>query len=84
MIDLNHTKRFHILGQEVDLFASETAYGWQSIAEINKVYYHLGNVLINIETAILAWQDVNHKILDKDEIESVMIQNSLKQAKKPL
>lgn len=79
MIELDLMRTFSIMGSDVSLFSSETAYGWQTCAEISsnfadKVihnYHYLGDMFINIETAILAWQELNNRLLTQAEITEV-------------
>lgn len=56
----------------VELYSSETAYGWQTVGVIGDIYYQMGDDLINLETAINCWQEVNGSILSQEEIQKVM------------
>lgn len=54
---------FNISNDEVNLISDETEYGRNTVAEINDIYYFLGNVEPNILQAINAWQKIYNKIL---------------------
>lgn len=66
---------YYIQDSAVELFSSETAYGWKTIAEVSKTYHYLDDELINIETAINLWQYLNNRLLSQEEIQKVMDDN---------
>lgn len=78
MNEYNDIKIYQIKDTQVGMFSSETAYGWQTIAEVNQQYYYLGDQLFNIATAIVLWENLNNVILNPEEVEKVMLDNSMK------
>lgn len=59
----------------VELYSSETAYGWQTVGIIDDVIYQMGDDIINIETAINCFQEVYGVTLTQEEIQQVMDSN---------
>lgn len=78
MNEYNDFVVYRIKDLDIYMTASETAYGWQTIAEINRQYYYLGDQLFNIATAIVLWENLNNIILSPEEVEKVMLDNSMK------
>jgi hypothetical protein len=68
---------FTILGEEINLISSETAYGRSTVAEINDQYHYLDNELPTISAAIFAWQELNNRDLTNEELHQVMVDNKL-------
>jgi len=68
---------FTILGEEIALISSDTAYGRSTIAEINNQYHYLDEELPTIASAIFAWQEVYNRDLSNDELRQVMVDNKL-------
>jgi len=68
---------FTILGEDIPIISSETAYGRSTVAEINGHYYYLDSELSSISSAIFAWQEVNNTDLSAEEIQQIMIDNKL-------
>lgn len=68
MIVYDKTIKFNVLGTEILLFDSETAYGWHTYAEIDNRFYFLGDIYCNTEAAINLWQDINGRLLSAQEI----------------
>jgi hypothetical protein len=68
---------FTVLGEEIALISSETAYGQSTVAEINGQYHYLDNELPTIASAIFAWQELNNRDLTSDELHQVMTDNKL-------
>lgn len=77
MIAYNTATPYFILGDRLEFFSNETAYGWMTIIYMYQAYHHLGNQLVNLRTAIDLWQKINGILLTQEEIEMVMIENSL-------
>lgn len=83
VINLSHA--FQILGLQVDMFSSETYYGWKTAAIINdflgdkSIYnnfvYYMDNEYITLETAIDAYQSVVGRMLSAAEVKKVMNDN---------
>ena len=78
MIEYNSATIYHVLGLQIELIRSETAYGWQTAAEVNGKYHYLGDMLDNVETAIEFWQQISGKTLSQVETDQVLIENGLK------
>ena len=68
---------FTILGEEINLISSETAYGRSTVAEINDQYHYLDDELPSIAAAVFAWQELNNKDLTNEELEQIMADNKL-------
>lgn len=68
---------FTVLGEEIALISSETAYGQSTVAEINGQYHYLDNELPTIASAIFAWQELNNRDLTSEELHQVMVDNQL-------
>jgi hypothetical protein len=68
---------FIILTQEVNLISDECYFGRNTVAEINNKYHYLGSEIPTIGTAILAWQEVNGRELDQQELRQIMIDNHI-------
>lgn len=78
MIELNDFKSYWIKGTSVKMISSKTAYGWYTVAEIDQKYHYLGDQLFNIISAITLWEKLNSIKLTDEEVEAVMIDNSLR------
>jgi len=68
---------FTILGEEINLISSETAYGRSTVAEISGDYHYLDNELPTIAAAVFAWQELNNRDLSNEELSQVMQDNKL-------
>jgi hypothetical protein len=68
---------YDVLGQKVNLISDEMGNGQNTVAEIDDVYYYLGNETPNVLAAVLAWQEYTGKDLTEDELNQVMITNNL-------
>lgn len=68
---------FFVLGQEINLISDECYFGRNTVAEINNLYYYLGNEQATISAAILAWQISNNRELLDGELRQVMIDNHI-------
>jgi len=66
---------FTIMGKEINLISSETAYGRSTVAEINGQYHYLDQELPTIASAIFAWQEINNRDLTNEELHQVMVDN---------
>lgn len=64
---------FTVLGTEINVIAGDTSV----VAEIGDKYYYVGEVIPNIDAAILAWQQANGRSLTKEEFNKVLADNSL-------
>lgn len=68
---------YDVLGKKVNLISDEIGTGQNTVAEIDNVYYYLGNETPNVLAAVLAWQELTGKDLTEDELHQVMIANNL-------
>lgn len=66
---------FTVLGEEIGLISSETAYGRSTVAEIDDQFYYLDGELPTVASAIMAWQELNNRDLTNEEIIQVMEDN---------
>lgn len=64
---------FNIFNIEVNLLSIETDwYGINTIAEIDNIYYQMGDAAVNILTAIKAYEWINECTLSKEEIKEIV------------
>jgi hypothetical protein len=76
MENYSEFQTFSVLGQEVFIFCEEeTAYGKNTVAEINNQLFYLGNIEPDITAAILAYQGVTGKYLSDSEFDLTLKQN---------
>lgn len=68
---------FMVKGQEINLISDEINCSYNTIAEINNVYYYLGNEFPNVLAAVLAWEELNDETLSSEELSQVMVENKL-------
>ena len=68
---------FDVMGKTINLISNETAYGRNTVVEIDSHYYYMDNEPSNVATAIFAWQEVNGRDLTGEELRQVMIDNDL-------
>jgi hypothetical protein len=68
---------FTLMGKEINLIYSETAYGLSTVVEIDNHYHYMDNEPPNVATAIFAWQEVNGRDLTNEELRQVMVDNHL-------
>lgn len=78
MIVYDGSITYNILGSEVKFYVDMTAYGQNVVAEYNNEYYYWGDEIVNIELALIFWQEHNNKMLSQDEVNQIMIDNNLK------
>lgn len=72
------TTIYSVMGTEIALFDSDTAYGVHTCAEVQDDYYYFGNTSgVSIETAVDCWQYINGRSLSKAELTEVMVENGL-------
>lgn len=79
MIVVDISDNYLINGTEISLITNETAYGWQTVAEVNDEYHYLGDVLCNIETAVCLWQELNGRLLSVQELHTILVENGLRE-----
>lgn len=68
---------FIVMGEEIALISSETAYGLSTVAEINGQYHYLDGELPTIASAIFVWQEFYNRDLTTDELHQIMSDNKL-------
>jgi hypothetical protein len=66
-----------ILGKEVNLISDETSYGLNTVAEIEGEYHYLGEEPVSLQAAIFAWQKINGRFLEDNELVQILKDNSL-------
>jgi hypothetical protein len=76
MLVLGYAK-FDILGQVVELFRDETAYGFMTVAVMNDVHYQLGDKPTTLQVAIDFWQK-ERRTISTQEMEQILEANNLK------
>jgi hypothetical protein len=67
---------FKILGEEINIISDETAYGRNTVVEINKVFHYMGEEFPGVAAAIYAWQEVNGRDLTNEELHQIMADNN--------
>lgn len=68
---------FKILGEEVNIISDETAYGRNTVVEMNKVFHYMGDEFPGVAAAIYAWQEVNGRDLTNEELHQILEDNKL-------
>ena len=68
---------FKILGEEVNIISDETAYGRNTVVEIDKVYHYMGDEFPGVAAAIFAWQEVKGRDLTNEELTQIMEDNRI-------
>jgi len=68
---------FTVMGKEIHLISDETAYGRNTVVEIDGHFQYMDNEPPNVATAIFAWQEVNGRDLTSEELRQVMVDNHL-------
>lgn len=66
---------YYINDWSIELYSSETAYGWKTVAEIAKKYHYLDNEVLSLETAINVWQSLNGRKLTHEEWQKAVDDN---------
>lgn len=77
MIVYNNYQVFRILDEEVNIISDDTAYGRNTVVEINKVFHHMGDEFPGVAAAIYAWQEVNGRDLSNEELHRILEDNKL-------
>jgi hypothetical protein len=68
---------FKILDEKVNIISDETAYGRNTVVEINNIFHYMGSEFPGIAAAILAWQEVKGRDLTSEELIQIMNDNQL-------
>lgn len=66
---------FKILGEEVNIISDETAYGRNTVVEIDKVFHYMGDEFPGVAAAIYAWQEVKGRDLTNEELHQILEDN---------
>lgn len=77
MIVYNNYQVFRILDEEVNIISDDTAYGRNTVVEINKVFHYMGDEFPGVAAAIYAWQEVNGRDLSNEELHRILEDNKL-------
>lgn len=77
MIVYSNYQVFRILDEEVNIISDDTAYGRNTVVEINKVFHHMGDEFPGVAAAIYAWQEVNGRDLSTEELHRILEDNKL-------
>ena len=77
MIVYKNYQAFNLMGEELIIISDETAYGRNTVVEINKVFHHMGDEFPGVAAAIYAWQEVNGRDLTNEELHQILEDNSL-------
>jgi len=68
---------YNVLGRKIILISDRINDSQNTVAEIEEIYYYLGNETANVLAAVLAWQEFSGRDLTEDELNQVMIDNNL-------
>ena len=68
---------FKILGEEINIISDETAYGRNTVVEIDKVFHYMGDEFPGVAAAIFAWQEVNGRDLTNEELHQILDDNKV-------
>ena len=77
MKDFSDFIPFFVKGVLVNLVSTDTYAGTNTVAEIDKEYYYLGNAEPDIKSAIIAWQYKFGRTLSNEESNALIQENSL-------
>lgn len=77
MIVYNNYQVFKILDEEVNIISDETAYGRNTVVEIDKVFHYMGDEFPGVAAAIYAWQEVKGRDLTNEELHQILEDNKL-------
>ena len=77
MIVYNNCQVFKILDEEVNIISDETAYGRNTVVEIDKIFHHMGDEFPGVAAAIYAWQEVKGRDLTNEELHQILEDNKL-------
>lgn len=68
---------FNVLGDEIGMIFDQTDYGRNTIAEVNGIFYYLGDEPPNLESAMFVWQDIYDRDLSVEELDKVLSDNNI-------
>ena len=74
---IEHYFKVNILGQVVELFRDQTAYGYFCVAVMDDKYYQLGDQPATLETALAFWEK-ERRSLSPEEMVWILEVNGLK------
>lgn len=77
MIVYNNYIAFKILDEEVNIISDETAYGRNTVVEIDKAFHYMGDEFPGVAAAIYAWQEVKGRDLTNEELHQILDDNKL-------
>jgi hypothetical protein len=77
MIVYKNYQAFKILDEEVNIISDETAYGRNTVVEIDKIFHHMGDEFPGVAAAIYAWQEVKGRDLTNEELHLILEDNKL-------
>ena len=77
MIVYNNCQVFKILDEELTIISDETAYGRNTVVEIDKVFHYMGDEFPGVAAAIYAWQEVKGRDLTNEELHQILEDNKL-------
>ncbi len=77
MIVYKNYQAFQVLGEELIIISDETAYGRNTVVEIDNIYHHMGDEFPGVAAAIYAWQEVKGRDLTNEELHLILEDNKL-------
>lgn len=77
MIVYKNYLAFNLLGEELIIISDETAYGRNTVVEIDKVFHYMGDEFPGVAAAIFAWQEVKGRDLTNEELHQILEDNKV-------
>lgn len=68
---------FKILNDNITIYSEATPFGYNTVAELDSKMTYLGSELVNLTTAIFAWEYIHGRLLTKEELHQVLTDHSL-------
>ncbi len=75
MIVYKNYQAFNLLGEEIVIISDETAYGRNTVVEIDKAFHYMGDEFPGVAAAIYAWQEVKGRDLTNEELHQILEDN---------
>lgn len=74
-IILDDSIKYNVLFEKIEMFSFEDEENKNTVVYIDGIFYHMGNVPPNLETAINAFQEYYQTKLSKEEFDKVLKDN---------
>lgn len=77
MLMYHNCTTFLILDLIINLYSEKLGDRHNTVAEMEDRVHYLGNELPNITSAIFAWEDLNGRLMTKEELRQVLKDNDI-------